>query len=300
MDILFKKIFSKSFIRTLLNKGIPDESLKIIEIINKDLDRPNNDTLFDFFENCFLELSKDKNRIEYFYKNTLINKYIFGTHNPKTSTVIHELSINKSKADIALITKKTFSIFEIKSERDSLSKLKNQIDDYFKVCPLVYVISAEKHISKILEVTNNKTGILLCSRNNQITKIREAEIYKDQIIKKEFVKIFNKSESLAIIKDLKKTNYAQYNSTHIHEEISSYEYFEILKSYLKIAISSRNINSKNILFENWPPSLYSFLTSTKLNSSEIKNLKRNLFTPINHLEKEQKYDISKLLQSKAE
>ena len=276
-------------------KGIPDETLTIIEEINKNLKRPNTDTLFDFFENCFLELSKSKNRIEYFYKNTLINKYIFGIHNPRTSTVIHELSINKSKADIALITKKTFSIFEIKSERDSLSKLPSQINDYYKICPSIYVISAEKHIEKIIEITNSSTGILLCSRNNQITKIREAEIYTDLLDKKEFLKIFNKSESLEIIKDLKKENYTPIKLSDFYQEISSFEYFEILKSYLKVSIKSRSINSKNIYFDKWPPSLYSFLTSTKLTTLEIEDFQKNLFTPIKNLEKEKKYDISKLL-----
>lgn len=295
MEILFKKIFSKVFIRTLLGNGITDETLRIIEEINKDLKRPNTDTLFDFFENCFFELSKSKNRIEYFYKNTLINKYIFGIHNPHTSTVIHELSINKSKADIALITKKTFSIFEIKSERDSLSKLPHQISDYYKICPSVYVISAEKHIKKIIEITNSSTGILLCSRNNQITKIREANIYTDLLDKNEFLKIFNKSESLEIRKDLNLENHAQINLSSFYQEVLEFDYFEILNAYLRVAIKSRSLNSRNIYFDQWPPSLYSFLTSTKLTTFEIENFRKNLFTPIKNLEKEQKYDISKLL-----
>ena len=55
------------------------------------------------------------------------------------------------------------------------------------------------------------------------------------------------------------------------------------------------INSKNIYFDKWPPSLYSFLTSTKLTTLEIEDFQKNLFTPIKNLEKEKKYDISKLL-----
>lgn len=156
MNLFLKKIFSKKFLRTLLSIQIPKDSINTINKTKEYFFISDDTTLFDFYEKCFNELSRNENRIEYYYKNTLINKYIFGIHNPNTSTIIHELTVNRSKADLSLIREKSLALFEIKSEKDSLNKLEHQINDYYKITPLVYLAIAEKHLNKIYDLPQKK------------------------------------------------------------------------------------------------------------------------------------------------
>lgn len=299
MQFFLKRIFSKKFLRTLLTNEIPEESLNDISDINKHLFLSTDDTLFDFYEKSFNELSKHENRIEYYYKNTLINKYIFGIHNPNTSTIIHELNINRSKADISLINKKSFTVFEIKSERDSLEKLEHQLLDYYKITPYAYILTAEKHLKKIEDIVSKNTGILLCNKNNTISTIRKANDDYSLINKNEFLKIIRDTEAKKIIENFDKNFKFQkdiFTRNVLNEILMSYEYKDLLKNFLLIAIETRKITNIPVNYYNWPPSLYSFLTSTKLTKTDFDGLRKNLLTPISQLKKEHKHDISMLLQ----
>lgn len=299
MEFLLKKIFSKIFLRTLFLERIPLSSIEIIHEIRDYLSLSTKSTLFDFFEKCFEELSNKDNRIEYFYKNIIINKYIFGIHNTNTSRIIHELSIKNNKADITLLTKNSFSIFEIKSEKDTLSKLQNQLDSYYTISPLVYIITAEKHLKRIIETTNNNTGILLCTRNNTISRVREAiEDYSKTNVK-DFIRILRNDEVYKIYEQIKNhQTSSDISRKEINNILSEIEYKEILKKFLSIAIESRKLSKVQIEFHLWPPSLYSFLTSTKITKKELDGFKSNLLKPIYQLKSEEKHDISQLLQSK--
>lgn len=296
MELISKKIFSKVFLRTLFSEKIPLNSIEIISEIKNYLSISAEATLFDFFEKCFEELSNKENRIEYFYKNLLINKYIFGIHNTNTSRIIHELHIRNNKADILLLTKKNFSIFEIKSEKDTLLKLQDQLDSYYTISPLIYIITAEKHLERVIKTTNKNTGILICTRNNTISTAREASEDYSKIKVKEFIKILKNDEAKKIYRSIDNNKAIQEISRNeINSILSQIEYKEILKKFLSIAIESRKLSKIQIDFNIWPPSLYSFLTSTKITKKELDGLKSNLLKPINQLKPEEKHDISQLL-----
>lgn len=291
-------VFGKIFIRCLFEEKIPQDTIKLINSISSKNNLQKNITLFDFFEKCYQELGEKENRNEYFYKNLLINKYIFGIHKPSTSTIIHELTIGESKADICLITKKKLNIFEIKSERDSISRLENQILDYYKITPYLYVVIAEKHLNKILENSPDSIGILSCNRNNQISQIREATPETKYIKIEEFLKIIRNSEAAELIKIfIKEEKYLKNLDSRkkINSILSDYGYEKLIDKYSNIVIKNRKITEKISNFDSWPPSLYSFLTSTKLTKRELDNFKKNLMKPLNQLKMEEQYDISKLL-----
>ncbi|TVT60166.1 MAG: sce7726 family protein [Sedimenticola thiotaurini] len=79
------------------------------------------------------------------------------------------------RADLVLITN-AIQAFEIKSEKDNLDKLPEQLADYEKYFQSVYVVCHRKHLQNIRKI-NKKFGILLAT-NDGIISIRKATYRK--------------------------------------------------------------------------------------------------------------------------
>ena len=79
--------------------------------------------IFDF---AFDLLIKRDFRSEYVYKAALFEKIILGKNSVNTATAISELRINQSKLDVAILNGSSVA-YEIKSERDNLSKVLKQV-----------------------------------------------------------------------------------------------------------------------------------------------------------------------------
>lgn len=80
--------------------------------------------------------------IDYLIKNgsqlVIGNELMYGTH--------------RKVADLVSIDNEKISVFEIKSEFDTLDRLNIQIVEYEKVFDRVEIVVAKKHLSKILEI----------------------------------------------------------------------------------------------------------------------------------------------------
>jgi len=59
--------------------------------------------------------------------------------------IIHELVIGGSRADVAAVSADSLVLAEIKSERDTLERLRTQVRDFTRVTPDVRIYAAEKH-----------------------------------------------------------------------------------------------------------------------------------------------------------
>lgn len=80
--------------------------------------------------------------------------------NSEDTLIIDELSLCQGTAriDVAVI-KNCFHGYEIKSEKDNLSRLPNQINIYNKVMDKMTVITGENHYDKILDLVPDWWGI---------------------------------------------------------------------------------------------------------------------------------------------
>ncbi|WP_142763968.1 sce7726 family protein, partial [Klebsiella pneumoniae] len=83
----------------------------------------------------------------------------------------NEFRIGSCKADL-IILNGTGTVYEIKSERDSLSRLHNQITNYRKAFGKIYVIAGSEHIDDVLKTTESTIGVLSLTRWNRISTIR--------------------------------------------------------------------------------------------------------------------------------
>jgi hypothetical protein len=125
------------------------------------------------FDAAFALLKREGNRHEYIYKAALTHKILLGIHSLQTASMMNEFRVGECKADVAILNG-TSTVYEIKSERDSLSRLERQLAAYSTVFAQVYVIAAEGHIRAVTKVVPDFVGIMQLDRRYRISTLREA------------------------------------------------------------------------------------------------------------------------------
>jgi hypothetical protein len=127
-------------------------------------------TLFDA---AFALLKREGYRHEYIYRAALTHKILLGVHSLQTASMMNEFRVGECKADVAILNG-TATVYEIKSERDSLYRLERQIAAYATVFAKVYVIAAEGHVHAVERTVPDFVGIMQLSRRHHISTVREA------------------------------------------------------------------------------------------------------------------------------
>jgi len=125
------------------------------------------------FEAAFAVLQNVEHRDEYVYKAALTHRVLLGTHSLASASMLTEFRVAKCKADLVILNG-TATVYEIKSERDGLARLSNQLRAYALVFPKRYVIAGESHVRSVLAGTPPEVGVLLLSGRYHISTVREA------------------------------------------------------------------------------------------------------------------------------
>jgi len=102
-------------------------------------------------------------------RTTLRKKYLQQYYKDPSAKVVEELSLfaNRARIDIAVINGNLVG-YEIKSDRDTIIRLPDQMAVYGQIFDKISVISGPKHIGKLLEFLPNYCGLLVAEPNNEI------------------------------------------------------------------------------------------------------------------------------------
>lgn len=167
------RLFSSSVVREMARKGrsplfarLARESL-LLNSLGK------GECVRRVFDEAFLLLQQVGCRDEYVYKAALTRKVLLGKHSLHTASMLNEFRVEDCKADLAILNG-TATVYEVKSERDSLSRLERQILAYAKVFAQVYVIAGENHVGTVLSLAPADIGVMRLNRRYQISVLREA------------------------------------------------------------------------------------------------------------------------------
>jgi hypothetical protein len=87
--------------------------------------------------------------------------------------MLNEFRVGDCKADLAILNG-TATVYEVKSERDSLSRLERQVAAYAKVFASVYVIAAEDHVSAVIASVPKDVGVMRLNSRHQISTLQKA------------------------------------------------------------------------------------------------------------------------------
>jgi hypothetical protein len=125
------------------------------------------------FDEAFYLLRRSKFRDDYVYRSAIIRKILLGRHSLNTATLLNEVRAGSCKADVVVLNG-TSTAYEIKSERDSLARLQNQISNYRQVFATVNVVVSKSHLSEVLQSTPEDVGVITLSKRFTLQTVRIA------------------------------------------------------------------------------------------------------------------------------
>jgi hypothetical protein len=167
------RLFSSSVIREMSRKGESPIFARLAHQSGLRSSLPVGGRVRNLFDFAFSLLKRQGYRHEYIYKAALTHKILLGTHSLHTASMLNEFRVGECKADLAILNG-TATVYEVKSERDSLSRLERQVAAYAKVFARVYVIAAEDHVDAVFASVPEDVGILHLNSRHQISHLRDA------------------------------------------------------------------------------------------------------------------------------
>ena len=168
------RLFSSSVIREIARRGRSPLMGKLITESGLADSLPKIPTLGEFFNWSFRILQITENRHEYIYKNAIANKVLLGIHSLKTTCMLTEFRAGICKADVVLLNG-TSTVYEIKSERDSLERLQKQLSQYLDLFDMVQVICGENHLAALERSIPHSVGIQVLTDTFTIRTYRPAQ-----------------------------------------------------------------------------------------------------------------------------
>ena len=116
------RLFASSIFRELATRGSSPAFARLARETCLFEVPAENGRVRDAFDTAFAALRVVGNRDEYIYKAALTHNVLLGTHSLKTASMLAEFRVGQCKADVAILNG-TSTVYEIKSERDSLDRL---------------------------------------------------------------------------------------------------------------------------------------------------------------------------------
>jgi hypothetical protein len=167
------RLFSSSVIRELARRGRSPLFARLARHSQLLASLPASECVHTLFDAAFQLLKRQGCRDEYVYKAALIQKILLGRHSLQTASMLNEFRVGGCKADLAILNG-TATVYEVKSERDSLARLQRQIAAYTTVFSRVYVITAETHVDAVMTSLPEEIGVLQLNNRHQISTLRES------------------------------------------------------------------------------------------------------------------------------
>lgn len=158
-------------------------------------------TVGDTFNFAFDILKIAGHRDEYIYRAAITQKVLMGIHSLRTASMLNEFRVGNCKADLVILNG-TATVYEIKSERDSLTRLVNQVESYKRVFATVNVIASECHIEGVLGIIPRDVGVMCLSKRYQITPVRDAIDCPARICPVTVFESLRMAEGIAILRSM--------------------------------------------------------------------------------------------------
>jgi len=167
------RFFSSSVIQEMARKGKSPIFARLASESGLANSLSASQSVHSLYDTAFTLLEKEGNRDEYIYKSALTRKILLGKHSLRSASMLTEFRVGRCKADLVILNG-TATVYEVKSERDSLSRLEQQIIDYSKVFAQIYVIAGENHVDAVMSSVPKDVGVMRLNSRFQISRLREA------------------------------------------------------------------------------------------------------------------------------
>ena len=237
-------------------------------------DLPLTARVRDFFDLAFGILKRIGHRDEYIYRSAIANRILMGTHSLNTATMLNEFRVRDSVADVVILNG-TSTVYEIKSERDTLKRLRSQLTNYSDIFAQIYVIAGHNHVEAVIEDVPPGVGVLSLSQRYQISTVRDALCSYSNVDPVAILDSVRVSEAKAILESLEcplpDVPNTRMHSTlrHIFEELDPVTTHDAMVSVLR---KTRSTGSLIELVAALPASLHANVLATRPSGSARRHL----------------------------
>lgn len=276
------RLFSSSVYRQLAEKGRSPLFSRLLRETGLLSQKLACGTVSEAFESAFAILRKSGCRDEYVYRAALTHNILLGRHSLNTACMLTEFRAGSCKVDLAILNG-TSTAYEIKSERDSLSRLDNQLLNYRKVFSRVYVVVAEPFVQQVIDSTTVDTGVMSLTRWNRIKTVREAVDRPDHICPATIFESLRLTEAREILRKLD-VELPTVPNTKLHAAMralfATQDPATIHHEMIQALRRTRSLAPLSALIELLPASLQSAALSIQVRSSDHERLLVAVRTPI--------------------
>jgi hypothetical protein len=274
------RLFSPGVFRELATRGRSSLFARLVH--QATLPAPERATVGDAFDVAFALLRQSGVRNEYVYRAALTHNVLLGTHSLKTASMLTEFRVGTSKADLAILNG-TGTVYEIKSDRDSLARLASQVSNYRKVFAKIYVIAGNAHVEDIMERMPHDVGVMALERWDRIRTVREAADRPDLVCPVTICQSLRTAEARALLRNLD-VAMPEVPNTLMHAALKecfarldpAQAHAEMVKTLKK----SRNLAPLSALVDSLPVSLQPAALSVQIRRVDHVRLLSAIETPL--------------------
>lgn len=169
----FSRMFSSAVVRELGQQGRSALLARLLAQSSLPDRLGVGATVGEAFDLAFRSLRSLGNRDEYVYRSAITQKILLGQHSLRSATMLGEARVGMRKADV-IVLNGTSTAYEIKSERDSLARLHNQVTSYSLVFAAVNVVTSPNHLEAVLRQVPADVGVLVLSKRFTLRTVRTA------------------------------------------------------------------------------------------------------------------------------
>jgi hypothetical protein len=276
------RLFSPSVIRELARFGKSPLFARLAKQADASSRALAAGKVYSFFDAAFKVLERTDCRHEYIYKSALTHKVLLGTHSLQTASMLNEFRVGECKADVSILNG-TATVYEIKSERDSLSRLEKQIETYKRFYAKVYVIAGENHIEGVRSLVTADVGILKLSNRHQISTVREAEDRPERTSSLTILDSIRTDEALRILALIGEPAPNVPNTkirAVLRERFSNLGSCDVHAAMVQVLKKTRDQFPLSTLVQSMPTSLQSAALTISLRRGDHPRLVDSLMTPM--------------------
>ncbi|MBB5166491.1 sce7726 family protein [Mycobacterium sp. AZCC_0083] len=162
-------LFSRATFRALASAR-PERAREVARRVEEAVPGAAEMSLGDALDNALRIMAKQY-RNEYVFKNSLVDRIVFGRHNPRTASALLELRAGSSIADVVIVNG-TSTAYEIKTDLDDFSRLPTQIRCYEQCFERVVVVTSPRLASRVLAVVPDHVGVSALNKRGSLSEMR--------------------------------------------------------------------------------------------------------------------------------
>lgn len=225
-------------------------------------------------------------RNEYYFKNTIISRIVFGRHRPTTSSALVELPTRQSIADVVVLNG-TSTAYEIKTDLDSFGRLSTQIESYESCFEHVNVVTSESRAARAVTLTPDYVGVLALRKNGALSVIRPSRDGLDRLRPDKMFEILRQEEAMDL---LRRTSNFEIDVAPGHSWARYKDKFlELPRETAHVAfvdqLRRRGMRASQLVCHgDFPDSLRALAFGSHLSRPRRRALLKMLVTPINEFE----------------